>query len=90
MLVIRFWIFSNGGLIITLLPERDSESSWEKIKNIKITKKKNYVYLVELEGSIDNETHQQLDNELKEIINAKTKGIIFDMTDVKYLSSVAR
>jgi len=56
--------------------------------DVKIIKKKNYVYTVELKGSIDTETYQQLEDELDEIIDDKTKAIIFDMKDVKYISSI--
>lgn len=56
--------------------------------DIKVTKKKDYAYSVELTGSIDNETHQELEDELKEIIDEKTKAIILDMKDVNYVSSI--
>lgn len=54
---------------------------------IKIIKKKDYVYSVELGGSVDTNTHQQLKEELKEIIDEKTKAIIIDMGRVSYISS---
>lgn len=56
--------------------------------DIKILKKKDYVYSVELAGSIDGETYQQLEDELKELIEAKTKAIILDMGGVTYISSI--
>ena len=55
--------------------------------DIKIIKKKDYIYSVELKGLIDSETSMQLENELKEIIDEKTKVVIMDMTDVSYVSS---
>lgn len=55
--------------------------------DIKITKKKDYVYSVELKGSLDTETAPQLEEELEEIINEKTKAIILDMGGVNYISS---
>ena len=55
---------------------------------VKVIKKKDYVYVVELHGPIDTETHQQLDEELEEIIDDKTKAVILDMGDVKYISSI--
>ena len=32
--------------------------------NIKVVKKRDYVYSVELKGSLDNESHMQLEEEL--------------------------
>ena len=55
--------------------------------DIKVSKKKDYVYSIELKGSIDTETYQQLEKELKEIINDKTRAIIWDMEGVSYISS---
>ncbi len=56
--------------------------------DIQVTKKKNFVYSVELKGSIDVDTYQQLEDELKEIINENTKAIIVDMAAVDYISSI--
>ncbi|MBN1353407.1 MAG: STAS domain-containing protein [Candidatus Omnitrophica bacterium] len=55
--------------------------------NIKIVKKKDYVYHVELKGSLDTDTYRELEDELKEIIDDKTKAIILDMSGVSYISS---
>ena len=55
--------------------------------DINITKKKDYVYLVELKGSLDTDTYQQLEEELGEIIGEKTKAIIMDMAGITYVSS---
>ena len=55
--------------------------------DIKIIKKKDYVYSVQLQGSIDTETSADLEEELKEIIDQKTKAVILDMGGVNYLSS---
>jgi len=54
----------------------------------KVIKKKDFVYTVELSGSIDNDTHQQLEDELKEIIDDKTKAVVLDMKGVTYVSSI--
>jgi len=56
--------------------------------NIKVTKKRDFVYLVELKGSLDTDTHKQLEDELKEIIDAKAKAVILDMGGVSYISSI--
>ncbi|NQT47119.1 MAG: STAS domain-containing protein [Candidatus Omnitrophica bacterium] len=56
--------------------------------DIKVTKKSHYVYLVELKGSIDADGHEQLESELKEIIDEKTKAVILDMAEVSYISSI--
>lgn len=55
---------------------------------VNITKKRDYVYQVEPKGSIDNETHQQLEDELREIIDDKTKAVVLDMGGVTYISSI--
>ncbi len=55
--------------------------------DIKIIKKKDYVYSVQLQGSIDTESSPDLEEELKEIIDQKTKAVILDMGGVNYLSS---
>jgi len=55
--------------------------------DIKIIKKKDYVYHVELNGSLDTETAPQLKEELKEIIDDKTKAVIVNMKNVSYISS---
>lgn len=54
---------------------------------IKVIKKRDYVYTVELKGSLDTETHQQLKAELSEIIDGKTKAVIMDMGSLSYISS---
>ena len=54
---------------------------------IRVIKKKDYVYTVELEGSLDSETHQELEGELNEIIDDKTKAVILDMKGLNYISS---
>jgi len=56
--------------------------------DIKVIRKKNYVYTVELNGSIDTETYQELDETLKELIDEKTKAVILDMAGVNYISSI--
>ena len=55
--------------------------------DIKVTKKKNYVYLMELAGSLDTEAHKKLEDEVKEIIDDKTKALILDMAGVTHISS---
>ena len=54
----------------------------------RIIKRKDYIYSVELTGSIDTGTYQKLEEELKEILEAPTKAVIFDMKGVDYLSSI--
>lgn len=55
---------------------------------IKVIKNKDYVYTIELTGSIDNETYQNLEDELKEVIGDRTKAVILDMSGVGYISSI--
>jgi len=54
---------------------------------IKIVKKSDCVYTVELKGSLDTETSPELEEKLKEIIDEKTKAVIFDMNELDYISS---
>lgn len=55
--------------------------------NITVIKKKNYVYFVELRGSLDSDTYHLLEEELKEVVNENIKALIFDMAQVSYISS---
>jgi anti-sigma B factor antagonist len=55
---------------------------------IRIIKKENFVYVIALKGSLDTETYSGLEDKLSEIINDTTKAIIFDMTDLDYISSI--
>jgi len=56
--------------------------------DIKVTKKLDHVYSIGLKGSIDTETHKKLEDELKELIEVKTKVVILNMAGVKYISSI--
>lgn len=56
--------------------------------DITIIKKENYSYLVELKGSIDTDTHDKLEKEIKEIIDDNIKAVVFDMAGVDYVSSM--
>ncbi|MFH1594032.1 MAG: STAS domain-containing protein [Candidatus Omnitrophota bacterium] len=56
--------------------------------DITITKKKDYSYTVDLKGSIDTETHDQLEDELREIIDENTRAVVLNMSGVSYLSSI--
>ncbi len=54
---------------------------------IKINKKENNVYFVELKGSVDSDTYCKLQEKLSEIIDDNTKAVILDMGGVDYISS---
>ena len=56
--------------------------------DVKVTKKQDYVYVAELKGSLDVETHTILDAELKELVDDKTKAVILDMAGLEYISSI--
>lgn len=56
--------------------------------DVKIIKKKDYVYVVELKGSIDTDTYEKLEEELSGIVNDKTRAVVFDMEKVEYISSI--
>ena len=54
---------------------------------IKVIKKTNFVYNIELKGSLDSETYQELEDEIGEINDDKVRAIILDMEDLEYISS---
>ena len=54
---------------------------------VNVIKKKDYVYVVELKGSLDTEAAPQLEEEMNELIDDKTKAVIIDMKGVEYISS---
>ena len=56
--------------------------------DINIAKKEENVSLVELKGSIDTDTHAIIEKKLGEIINDKTKAVVFEMKNVSYISSI--
>jgi anti-anti-sigma factor len=55
--------------------------------DIKVIKKRDFAYTVELKGLLDTETHGELEEELKEIINKETKAVVLDMGGLTYISS---
>jgi len=57
-------------------------------QNLEDTKKKDFVYIVQLIGSIDGQSYHQLEEELNEIIDGKTKAVVVDMALVDYVSSI--
>jgi len=54
---------------------------------VKIIKQQNFTYLAELTGSLDSDTYKQFEDELKEIIDDKTKAVKIDMKELTYISS---
>ncbi len=56
--------------------------------SITIKEKKKCVYSVFLKGSIDTDTHEELENALKKIINENTKAVFLEMAEVDYVSSI--
>ncbi|MHC4616841.1 MAG: STAS domain-containing protein [Planctomycetota bacterium] len=55
--------------------------------DIKVVKKENFAYSVELKGPVDTVTSPQLKKELEEIIDERTRAIVLDMAGVDYVSS---
>lgn len=55
--------------------------------DINIDTKENGVYVVFPKGEINTETHQILENRLKDIV-AKARAIMFEMGGVSYISSM--
>lgn len=56
--------------------------------DVNIIKKRDYAYIVELKGSIDTATHEELKKELQEILDVKAKAVVMNMAGVEYISSV--
>jgi anti-anti-sigma factor len=54
---------------------------------IKVIRKKDSVYSLKLKGSLDSDTHQKLEEEIKKLIDQNTRVIILDMAAVTYISS---
>ncbi len=57
------------------------------VLNVAIKEKEPKVYLLSLSGEINTETHETLTQKAGEILN-KAAGIIIDMTEVSYVSSM--
>lgn len=55
--------------------------------DMKVIKKREHICIIEVKGSLDTETHQDLKNKLDEIVSESTKVIIVDMKGVNYISS---
>ena len=55
--------------------------------DVKVIKKRDYVYSVELKGSLDSETYKKLEAELEELIDSKIKAVALDMEGLEYISS---
>ena len=47
-----------------------------------------FVYVVNLKGSVDTETYEELQDELSEIIDEKIKALMLDMEGLDYISSI--
>lgn len=53
-----------------------------------VEKRKNGIYVVSPEGSIDSETYADLERKLQPIVEASAKVIVFNMNMVEYISSM--
>lgn len=54
---------------------------------VTINEYKNNVKDVHLSGSLDGNSYQQLDNEIKNILEGDVHNIVFNMKDLEYISS---
>ena len=54
---------------------------------VNVEKRKEDIYVVKANGHIDTDTYLQFDEKIKPMLNASTKALILDMTDVSYISS---
>ena len=55
---------------------------------VTMDKKEGGVFIVAPSGSIDSTTYTILEEELNSILGPKTRGIVFDMRGVNYISSL--
>ena len=55
--------------------------------HIAVKEQVDHVYLVQLKGSIDNESYQELEKSFGSITHEKTKAVCLDMRQVDYVSS---
>jgi len=55
---------------------------------IKIDKKEEESFSVSLTGSLDTDTYQEFEKQIKPILAPKTKGIILNMEGLAYISSI--
>ena len=55
--------------------------------HITVKEQADHVYWVELKGSIDNESYQELEKSFSSITHEKTKAVCLDMRHVDYVSS---
>jgi len=54
---------------------------------VNVEKRKEDIYVVKANGHIDTDTYLQFEEKIKPLLNASTKALILDMTDVSYISS---
>ena len=54
---------------------------------VNVEKRKEDIYVVKANGHIDTDTYLQFEEKIKPMLNASTKALILDMTDVSYISS---
>ncbi|MBN3040200.1 MAG: STAS domain-containing protein [Candidatus Omnitrophica bacterium] len=55
---------------------------------IQTLKKGDSVFTLALNGEINSQTHQLLEDELKKLINDQTKAVFLDMSRISYISSI--
>ncbi|MFH0731295.1 MAG: STAS domain-containing protein [Candidatus Omnitrophota bacterium] len=55
---------------------------------VNIEKKQEGFYVISLNGSLDNVTYEECDNQVALILGPSTKKIIFDMAGLYYISSI--
>jgi anti-anti-sigma factor len=54
---------------------------------VTISKREDNLYLVDLDGKLDTETCQDLQDKLHPLLVKETQGFVFDMKDLDYISS---
>jgi anti-sigma B factor antagonist len=56
--------------------------------NIHVLPKEEGCYLVTLDGQLDSKTSESFEQELASLLSPATRGLIFDMSNLSYISSM--
>ena len=56
--------------------------------NIKVEKKQENIYVISLSGSLDTVTTPDCEEKIAPILESSARAIIFDMTELDYISSI--
>lgn len=55
--------------------------------NVRVTEDRSFLKTLHLEGRLDSETAPELDGELDKLLNSSANVLVFDLTELQYISS---